>query len=416
MSVPAKVSFTVRRPTPASRAPSSGAESDGGTFKVPALPRHLRNGSSTPGSPLARSANASPRPASDSGDSEEEDSNQDELLTEFDSVSIERQKKRKNAPQAPLVIPTAKNKDWREVARKRRSTKQFVPKSAQARTGADGSVGGLGTRDTVNSGPQLAGLQVKTKKVIQEVSAKVHDGDDAMEVVTQVEEETEDQRALRALLAGSDGQEDGPVVDVIPVNVSEADAFKQDIEELPDSSTLEDYARVPVSQFGAALLRGMGWKEGTKFSKRGDNGTVEPYLPQARPALLGIGAKEQEVYDDGSKKNGRHSRPNKRYIPVLKQERDSRGGTPSDNKRRDRSRSPKRDDYKPSRDYDRRSHSRKHDRGSDREYDRDRECKQDHDSRDWDRDRDRNYDREPRKEKDYYKGSRDSSPNGGRHT
>ena len=68
--------------------------------------------------------------------------------------------------------------------------------------------------------------------------------------------------------------------------------------------TLADYERVPVSQFGAALLRGMGWKEGTAASRK-NKGPVEPYLPQSRPALLGIGAKEKEVLDDGSQKKGK---------------------------------------------------------------------------------------------------------------
>lgn len=32
-------------------------------------------------------------------------------------------------------------------------------------------------------------------------------------------------------------------------------------------STLEDYERVPIEQFGAALLRGMGWEKGKPVGK-----------------------------------------------------------------------------------------------------------------------------------------------------
>ena len=30
----------------------------------------------------------------------------------------------------------------------------------------------------------------------------------------------------------------------------------------PEESTIEDYEEVPLEQFGMAMLRGMGWKEG----------------------------------------------------------------------------------------------------------------------------------------------------------
>jgi len=29
----------------------------------------------------------------------------------------------------------------------------------------------------------------------------------------------------------------------------------------PEQSNLEDYERIPIDQFGMAMLRGMGWKE-----------------------------------------------------------------------------------------------------------------------------------------------------------
>lgn len=88
-------------------------------------------------------------------------------------------------------------------------------------------------------------------------------------------------------------------------------------------ATLADYERVPVSQFGAALLRGMGWKEGTAAS-RTRPGLVEPWLPSARPALLGIGAKERPQEDIPPSGNGRFvsKRPEKRYVPIVKVQRE----------------------------------------------------------------------------------------------
>ncbi|KDR75287.1 hypothetical protein GALMADRAFT_69508 [Galerina marginata CBS 339.88] len=338
-----KVSFTIRRPTPVSRAASSGPDSDAASsFKVPQLPSHI----STPtplGTPLARSEVSSPHPHRSAPEDHEKDSSdedsviEDELVTGFDKFGVQRLNGEKKV-EKPLIIPALKNKDWRELARKRRGP-HYVPPSAAAQTGKDGSVGGLGTRDTINSGPVLSGLQVKQKTVLStqdEVVVQETEGV-KMEVV---EEETEDQKALRAILAESGGehQDGGPMIDIIPAPMSEADALKQDVDELPDAATMEDYARVPVSQFGAALLRGMGWKEGTAATRKPGRGLVEPYLPSARPALLGIGAKEQEVFDDGSKKSNKNKRPERRYVPIIKQER-ADTGSPSG---RERSRSPRR--------------------------------------------------------------------------
>lgn len=172
-----KLSFTIRRPTPVSRSSSTGADSD---FKVPALPHHLTNPNSGASSPLSRS---SPKPNSRTYDerdsSDEEGAEEIELVTGFDQFGVQRcvrllsifypripdpqltearlvgRLHEKEKPAGPLVIPALKNRDWREQARKRRSL--FVP-DATPSTGADGSVGGLGTRDSIDSGPQLAGI------------------------------------------------------------------------------------------------------------------------------------------------------------------------------------------------------------------------------------------------------------------
>lgn len=290
----------------------------------------------------------------------------------------------KPKPQGPLVIPALKNKDWRELARKRKSI--YVPPSAAATTGTDGSVGGLGTRDTINSGPQLSGLQVKKKAKLDTDEMEVEEEATVTTAETTEtpakEEETEDQKALRLLLSGT---EEGATrrVEIIPA-VTEDDAFKQDVGELPESATLDDYERVPVEDFGAALLRGMGWKEGTAASRKG-KGPVEPWLPQARPALLGIGAKEKEVFDDGSKKKG-GKRPERRYVPVIKKERKAGESEESGSSSRRRSPSPRSSRRSPEPDARR---ERDRDR-RDADYGRDRDRTRDRD-RDGDRDRDRNY-------------------------
>jgi len=348
------------------------------------------------------------------------------------SVRFRSLNERKKEPQGPLVIPALKNKDWREMARKRKNL--YVPPSAAAETGADGSVGGLGTRDTINSGPQMIGLQVKKRVKLEEdesLKVEVTESTTAVEVQDEgdvkKEEETEDQKALRAILAGA--QSDDPMDDAFIAAIpppSEDEAYKQDVVELPESATLEDYERIPVSQFGAALLRGMGWKEGTAASKK-QKGPIEPYLPQARPALLGIGAKEKEVFDDGSKKKGGKGKPDRRYVPVIKKERRGEGEEDGARERsrersgsatlsvKRRSPSPERKssrrysrtpspDRRRDRDRDRRGSEYDRDRDRDRESTRDRlhNNRGDYNSSRRDRDRDRHGDRRRERSTDRY--------------
>ncbi|KAI5986201.1 DExH-box splicing factor binding site-domain-containing protein [Pisolithus albus] len=408
-----KVSFTVRRPTPTSRPSSTGPESDG-LFKVPALPRHLAGARSATGSPLASSREGSddegemgiviPKNGTSRGNggrgyegSSDDDgaSVEEELVTEFDQFSVQRAS---NKP-VPLVIPALPNPDWREAARKRRTAVQatrsrpiFVPDSARATTGADGSVGGLGTRDTINSGPQLVGLQVNKRVKVglgQDVIGRTETTTTTVIESTQEQsmevEETEDQRAIRALLAGEDGS--SVDIDAIPTPpLTETDALRQDVDALPDCATEEGYARVPVSAFGLAMLRGMGWSEGTvasKSDKGKKHGLVEPYLPQARPALLGIGAKEQETLNDGSGRSQRKSR-DKRYVPVLRKDgREESGSSRSGTASRRASRSP------PGRAGDEYAKSRsRHDRDYGDASDRDRRRDQERDRRRRERDYD----------------------------
>ena len=258
------------------------------------------------------------------------------MLNRSNSISITRfghflsflshRKDPKWRPTGPLVIPALENRDWRAAARKRRAVGTFVPESAKAITGADGSVGGLGTRDTVNSGPQSVGLVVKAQS--KQAVAELEDEDQPdsqedvpMESEKPPEELTEDERALRAILQG-DLAEATTQIEIIPPSKSrtETDAYREDVVTLPDNPTLADYERVPIDQFGAALMRGMGWKEGMAAS-RTRKGPVQPYLPETRPALLGIGAKERPAEDipgGSSRKDGKKFvKPDKKYVPLV---------------------------------------------------------------------------------------------------
>ncbi|KAJ8593397.1 hypothetical protein M405DRAFT_839238 [Rhizopogon salebrosus TDB-379] len=436
MAATSKLSFTVRKP------PTADEDKASDKFKLSALPRHLSSAaSSTSTTPLT----GSPRTFSSREDSDEEESGivfadggskeepdssddedehlQDELITSFNKFGAQRVNgKKPKTPVGPLVIPSKPNPDWREAARKRRAgATRYIPDSVKASTGADGSIGGLGTRDSINSGPQLSGLQQVTRvETITKSTTTDEETEMKIEelVTVEVVEETEDQKALRALLAGD--TDSAPQIDAIPVPPSETDALQQDVAALPDVASAEDYARVPITAFGAAMLRGMGWVDGgavsssEKFKK---NALIEPYLPKSRPALLGIGAKEQEVLDDGSKKKKRRG-DEKRYIPLVRKEgsrEESRSGSATVSRRASRSperrsggeRSRRDDDRERRRDDDRNRSLRaddrdgRRDRDSDGRRDRDRDDRRRKDDDRQDRDRrDRDYDRDRRRYRD----------------
>ncbi|KAF8592340.1 hypothetical protein K439DRAFT_1400067, partial [Ramaria rubella] len=322
-----KVSFTIRPPT-----------SSRSSVQTTNFPREYTR----------RSTSFTPH-AADSSDEDEQDG-AIEAVTGFDQSGAQRCVEllhTKPEPDGPLVIPALANRDWRAVARIRKQI--FIPDGSATSRGKDGSQGGLGTRDSINSGPQVAGL-VRRK---QQESAAVSEGivnvesqEVSLEEVLETAEENEDELARRALLATATGDEDGNgfIIDAIPVTsnnyapLDEIDAYKQDVVTRPDSATLADYERVPVSQFGAALLRGMGWKEGTAAS-RTRRGLVEPWLPTSRPALLGIGAKERPAEDIPTTGKGGFTskRPEKRYVPLVKVQREDSVLPPPS---RSRSRSP----------------------------------------------------------------------------
>lgn len=206
--------------------------------------------------------------------------------------------------KAPLVIQRQKNRDWREESRRKRG-KNLLPAEVQAARLDKGST----AKDFVQRDDASRGFGLTFVKK----GAKDGYGDIAM-VDAQINTEpppkeptrprTEDEEAMEALMGngtkkstlvlpalGTSDQNGDAADGRFTALVNEDDSFRSDVASRPDSASLEEYAAVPVEDFGAALLRGMGWKEGDVVGKRKDQiskaRTVTP-----RPALLGIGAKE----------------------------------------------------------------------------------------------------------------------------
>ncbi|KAL3286527.1 hypothetical protein HHI36_001032 [Cryptolaemus montrouzieri] len=73
-----------------------------------------------------------------------------------------------------------------------------------------------------------------------------------------------------------------------------------------EEPSIEDYESVPIGDYGLAMLRGMGWKEGMCIGK--NQTYVKPPEPELRPKGLGLGAQkivdtdQQDVFDKNGKK------------------------------------------------------------------------------------------------------------------
>lgn len=280
--------------------------------------------------------NSNKRPYSSLADSDSDDEiiNQEpQLVSSFDNsaggaITINGGGK----PKAPLVIQGQRNRDWREEARKKRG-KNLLPAELQGIR--SGQVPLEKTVTEKQNALQEFGLVSITTE------AKDMDGDLVMPEasiarnVSQVEAplpKTGDEEALDALL-GQGLKASNLILPAMAANDEEAimqnrrsganedGSFRSDVASRPDSASLDEYAAVPIEEFGAALLRGMGWKEGDAVGKR-KHQKVKARVVERRPALLGIGAKEvaggvEELGAWGKTTMKGKRKVEKSYTPVL---------------------------------------------------------------------------------------------------
>ena len=225
----------------------------------------------------------------------------------------------------PLVIHSQKNQDWRAESYKKKARSLF-PAYVQ----------GVHAKQAAQDEPTIERNEVSNKFGLSFVTRDA-DGDLAMletqeagaEPRTRLEKPRDlDQEALEALT--SEGARESTLVlqasnrygesDGRTESINENEAFRLDVASRPDSASFDDYAAVPVEEFGSALLRGMGWKKGDVVGKRKDQ-IAKPRDAVRRPALLGIGAKEvpgsvEELGAWGKATKGKR-KVDKTYNPVL---------------------------------------------------------------------------------------------------
>ena len=282
--------------------------------------------------PAPASHIAKKRPHSDLQDGSESDddahNNGPQLISSFDNAAGGAISAHIQKTKSPLVIPSQKNRDWKEEAARKKG-KNLLPAEEQARREGAANGGNEITDDNPEERP-VYGLVVAKRQQkdadggseAEEKQSEFPQGDEIRTSTTtqakaKTKTKTADEEAMEALMG------DGKTKSDLVISSSshsdgqrapqptEEESFRHDVASRPDPSSLSDYAAVPVEEFGEALLRGMGWKEGEVLGRK--KGLAAPPKDlQRRPALLGIGAKkvpegleELGAWGKGSKKSGK---------------------------------------------------------------------------------------------------------------
>jgi len=273
------------------------------------------------------------RPAANlDSDSDDDDGDHREkvhIITAFDAArgGAVGERPEEEEERGPLVITGMKNRDWRAEAERRRGGKGSVWLPPEAFAGH--AEGEEAMEVDTGAGVQY-GLQVFEKRTEDSRPPMPPPPPGRGEKEEAVKAKTEEEQALAALLSNSSNP---PSTTLILPSAADTDwrdeqqAYKTDVASRPDVPTLDDYAAVPVEEFGAALLRGMGWREGMELGKRGGRAKQSKLLNvEKRPAFLGIGAKAKEEVpelgtwgkaDKAGRKRGGSKRVDTTYVPVV---------------------------------------------------------------------------------------------------
>lgn len=287
----------------------------------------------------------------DSDNDDEGASGKHEAITGFGAEGAENERAKAKEAKKEFVIARQGNRDWKAQARAHRGGRDLLPPEARAkRAGAD-----IAETEPADQDKGIKwGLTIMEKKKADDGETDEAPADPTPAKDTQAKHDEEpaptaDDEALDALLGRKPKAQK-----TIP---SETDAFQRDMNVAGDASTLADYEAMPVEEFGAALLRGMGWNGEERGAKRKE--------VKRRPNKLGLGAKALNEAEDlgGWDQNGARK---KKRPPTL-----------SEYNRKEE---------------ERKKQSRRYDDDDRRERDRDRDGGHRHRARDSDRDRYRHQD------------------------
>ncbi|CDM27813.1 hypothetical protein DTO013E5_8845 [Penicillium roqueforti] len=260
-----------------------------------------------------------PRRPHQLGDADESDEDEappvHEEISGFDihtGVAIAADGQTVTGAKKPLIIPVTSKNNWRDRAgvNVKKGKKNLLPSEVQAMQEAQKNgqaPPGVPTVETDT--PSVAyGLSYAQQSADQAVTGAALNEDQAMPDAKPVETKplTDDQIAMQALIRETNGEVErrsdlvieSATKDEEPVHYSELGSFRTDVASRPEPATLDAYNAIPVEEFGAALLRGMGWKEGQTIGRGNYSSATaadkakNPRVPERRPGFLGIGAKD----------------------------------------------------------------------------------------------------------------------------
>lgn len=252
---------------------------------------------------LSKSLNGTKRlhSALHDSDNEDEAEGKHEEVTHFDlSAGGAVHTDKKVAPKQLLVIPASEHSKKRQ--------RSGLP--IQGTEAAEAAV----AEAKAKAAPIQFGLNVGTKSA-----------EDAMEIAPKNESTVEqvgfkkrtvEEEALDSLLGKA------PTSNAIIPALTDQETFERDYDDAPDVPTEADYDAVPIEEFGAAMLRGMGWKDGEAIGKKRGQKPVVQRVIERRADLLGVGAKPAKALGielgEWGKHANKHERAiNKAYAPVV---------------------------------------------------------------------------------------------------
>ncbi|KAF2474553.1 uncharacterized protein BDR25DRAFT_254782 [Lindgomyces ingoldianus] len=295
----------------------------------------------------------------------------------------------KQKEDGPRVINPLANRNWREEARRKQEARKVVEDNTE-----------MYKESNIAYGLTVVKKKEKERSVTPEdLAPELENKPEEPDGLT--EEERLDRDAMEALLNGKTPEEK-----TIIAAPTEEEAFEQDYQHAPDAPSLDAYLATPIDGFGAAILRGFGWKDGEELGPNRKPATKKPVEIKRRAALLGVGAKPEAAAGIELGAWGKGSKGQRivdqAYNPVaLKNKRTGEIVTEEELKAKLDQQKLLADEEKPEKRRKRTSGDEEYDRGRERRKQKERD-------RDRDRDRDHEKDRDrDRKEKDRYR-NRDS--------
>ncbi|THY27438.1 hypothetical protein D6D00_04957 [Aureobasidium pullulans] len=243
-------------------------------------------------SPPAKRSNGTKRDHAalldDASDDEDASTAKRQTITHFDTAAggAVDSKAPKKEEKKPLVISALANRDWREASKRQRAQKygitseQLDARKENAQGDAQGVDKVVKETDAVKYGLNVF---APTAAVVEEDTPMEQEVDQQEENAVK---KTADQLAIDALT----GAAPTSTLTIPAAAATEEDAFADSFHSAPPAPSLSDYAAVPVEEYGAAMLRGMGWKGPSTTPSLPTRNGKKPLPPPKRPALLGIGA------------------------------------------------------------------------------------------------------------------------------